>query len=81
MFTAKNNLVLARGAQGNYALPVVPMNQIERAQLLHTLGLAAVKRGDTALGAGLFREAIEAHPRHFEEASRSLAALETTVRN
>ena len=34
LFTAKNNLTLARGAQGNYTLPVVPMSQIERAQLL-----------------------------------------------
>lgn len=25
LFTAKNNLVLARAAQGNYSLPVVPM--------------------------------------------------------
>ena len=81
LFTAKNNLVLARGAQGNYALPVMPMTQVERAQLLHTLGLAAVKRGDTTLGAGLLREAIETHPRHFEEAARSLAALEANVRN
>ena len=27
LFTAKNNLVLARGAQGNYTLPVVPMSR------------------------------------------------------
>ena len=81
LFTAKNNLVLARGAQGNYSLPVVPMNQIERAQLLHTLGLAAIKRGDVEIGKGLFREAIDAHPQHFEEAARSLAALEANVSN
>ena len=79
LFTAKNNLVLARGAQGNYNLPVLPMNQVERAQLLHTLGLSAVKRGDVETGKGLFRDAIDAHPQHFEEASRSLAALESNV--
>ncbi|MBS0126685.1 tetratricopeptide repeat protein [Thetidibacter halocola] len=81
LFTAKNNLVLARGAQGNYTLPVVPMTQIERANLLHTLGLAAVKRGDVQIGKGLMREAIETHPQHFEEAARSLDALEASVTN
>ncbi|WP_372891021.1 tetratricopeptide repeat protein [Rhodosalinus sp.] len=76
LFTAKNNLVLARGAQGRYTLPVIPMSQTERAQLLHTLGLSAVKRGDVATGRGLFRDALDTHPQHFEPAARSLAALE-----
>ncbi len=80
LFTAKNNLVMARGAQGNYTLPVIPMTQVERAQLLHTLGLAAVKRGDTEIGKGLFRDALETHPRHFEAAARSLSALEGGAR-
>ena len=81
LFTAKNNLVLARGAQGNYVLPVVPMTQVERAELLHTMGLTAVKRGDVVTGQGLMREAIETHPQHFEAASRSLKALESNVVN
>lgn len=81
LFTAKNNLVLARGAQGNYVLPVVPMTQIERAELLHTMGLAAVKRGDVVTGQGLMREAIDTHPQHFEAAARSLKALESNVVN
>lgn len=81
LFTAKNNLVLARGAQGNYVLPVVPMTQVERAELLHSMGLAAVKRGDVITGRGLMREAIETHPQHFEAASRSLKALESSVVN
>ncbi|MCE8005886.1 tetratricopeptide repeat protein [Aestuariivita sp.] len=76
LFTAKNNLVLARGAQRAYTLPVIPMSQIERAQLLHTLGLSAIKQGDVETGKGLLREAIETHPQHFEEAVRSLRALE-----
>lgn len=76
LFTAKNNLVLARGAQRNYTLPVIPMGQIERAQLLHTLGLTAVKQGDVETGKAILREALETHPQHFEEAARSLAALE-----
>ncbi|MDO6731681.1 tetratricopeptide repeat protein [Marinovum sp. 2_MG-2023] len=81
LFTAKNNLVLARGAQGNYTLPVVPMSQGERAQLLYTLGLSAVKRGDVETGKGLFRDAIETHPQYFEAAVRSLSALENNAAN
>jgi len=81
MFTAKNNLVLARGAQGNYDLPVIEMSQIERAQLLHTLGLSAVKRGDITIGRGLLKEAIDTHPQYFEAAVRALRALEDNVNN
>lgn len=76
MFTAKNNMVMARGAQGNYTLPVLPMSQTERAELLYTLGLAAVKRGDVQIGKGLLRDAVETHPQHFEAAARALQALE-----
>jgi Tfp pilus assembly protein PilF len=80
LYTAKNNLVLARAAQRNYALPVIPMTQLERAQLLHTAGLSAVKQGDVATAKGLLRDAVETHPQHFDEAVRSLAALENNVR-
>ena len=76
MFTAKNNLVLARAAQRKYELPVVPMNQTERAELLYTMGLGAVKQGDTQVGRALLQEAVETHPQYFEAAARSLAALE-----
>ncbi|MDF1728398.1 MAG: tetratricopeptide repeat protein [Sulfitobacter sp.] len=76
LFTAKNNLVLARAAQRDYTLPVIPMEQTERAQLLHTMALSAVKQGDVATGKGLLREAIDTHPQHFEAAVRSLRALE-----
>ena len=78
LFTAKNNLVLARGAQRNYSLPVIPMEQTERAELLHTMALTAVKQGDVKTGEGLLREAIDTHPQHFEEAARSLRALENS---
>ena len=81
LFTAKNNLILARGAQRNYTLPVIPMDQTERAQLLHTLGLAAVKQGDLTTAKGLLRDAIDTHPQHFEAAVRSLNALENNVSN
>ncbi|MBJ6370967.1 tetratricopeptide repeat protein [Sedimentitalea arenosa] len=78
LFTAKNNLVLARGAQRNYSLPVIPMEQTERAELLHTMALTAIKQGDVKTGEGLLREAIDTHPQHFEEATRSLRALESS---
>ncbi|MEL7213231.1 MAG: tetratricopeptide repeat protein [Pseudomonadota bacterium] len=81
LFTAKNNLVLARGAQRKYDLPLIPMSQVERAQLLHTLGLSAIKQNDIATGKGLLKEAIETHPQHFEAAVRSLDALESNVSN
>lgn len=76
LFTAKNNLVLARGAQRKYTLPVIPINQVEKAQLLYTLALAAVKQGDVETGKALLREAVNTHPQHFDEAVRSLHALE-----
>ncbi len=81
LFTAKNNLVMARGSQRNYDLPVIPMTQTERAQLLHTLALTAVKQGDVTIARGLLQEAIDTHPQHFEAAVRSLRALENNVTN
>ena len=81
LFTAKNNLVLARGAQRKYDLPIVPMTQTERAQLMHTLALAAIKQGDVVTGRGLLQQAIETHPQHFEAAVRSLEALDANVTN
>ncbi|MEO0370489.1 MAG: tetratricopeptide repeat protein [Pseudomonadota bacterium] len=81
VFTAKNNLVLARGAQKNYTLPVLPTTQSERAQLLYTMALSAIKQGDTTIGKGLLRDAIDTHPQHFEAAVRSLEALDGNVAN
>ncbi len=81
LFTAKNNLAMARAAQKKYSLPVIPASQAERAQLLYTLALSAVKQGDTTIGKGLLRDAIETHPQHFEAAVRSLRALEDNVLN
>lgn len=81
LFTAKNNLVLARGAQRNYQLPILQMTQVERAQLLHTLALTAIKQGDVEIGKGLLQEAIDSHPQHFEAAVRALRALEDNVTN
>lgn len=76
LFTAKNNLAMARSAQRNYSLPVIPMDQTERAQLLYTMALSAVKQGDVEIGKTLLIEAVETHPQHFEPAARALEALE-----
>ncbi len=75
MFTAKNNLVLALAAQHIYDLPVVNMTQEEKAQLLYTAGLAAVKQGDVAIGKQLLQQAVNTSPTYFDAAARSLAAL------
>jgi len=75
MFTAKNNLIMARGAQRNYDLPVIPMSQQERAQLLYTLALTAIKQNDISMGRSLLEDAVETSPTYFEEASRALDAL------
>jgi len=79
LFTAKNNLILARGAQKKYDMPIIPMNQVERAQLLHTLALSAIKQGDVVTGKALLKEAIDTHPQHFEAAVRALRALEDNI--
>ncbi len=76
LFTAKNNLVLARGAQRNYDLPVISMTQTEQAKLLHTLALTAVKQGDVQTGEALLRQAVATHPQHFDAAAKALSALE-----
>ena len=80
LFTAKNNLVLARAAQRKYDLPVVRMTQTERAELLYSMALAAIKQGDISVGRGLLNQAIETHPQHFEAAARSLEALDANVK-
>ncbi|TNC47819.1 tetratricopeptide repeat protein [Rubellimicrobium rubrum] len=75
LFTAKNNLVLARGARRDYNLPVVPMTQQERAQLLYTMALTAIKQNDVTIGRSLLEDAVETSPTHFEEAARALEAM------
>lgn len=79
LFTSKNNLVLARVAQKKYTLPAIRMTQVERAQLLYTMALGAIKQGDVDIGRGLLREAIDTHPQHFEAAVNSLKLLQNTV--
>ena len=79
LYAAKNNLILARGAQRDYSLPVIPMTQIERAQLLHSLALTAIKQNDITIGKSLLSDAISTHPQHFEEAVRALEALDNNA--
>lgn len=81
LFTAKNNLVLARAAQRKYDLPIVKTNQAERAQLLHTLALSAIKQGDVTIGRGLLQDAIDTHPQHFDAAVRALEALDNNAKS
>lgn len=76
LFTAKNNLALARAGQGNYSLPMVRMTQQERAMLLYTLAIAAIRKGDVTIGRTLLEEAIDTHPQHYDDAVRALRALE-----
>jgi len=75
-FTTKNNLVMARAAQHKYDLPVVEMSQAERAKLLYTAALSAIKQGDVAIGKGLLQDAVDTSPTYFEEAARALEALD-----
>ena len=75
LFTAKNNLVIARGRQRNYQLPILPMNETERAQLLHDLAVVALENGDKTVAKGLLQEALDVHPQHFEAAAVKLAGL------
>ena len=81
LFTSKNNLVLARSAQRKYDLPVVSMTQTERAQLLYTSALSAIKQGDVEVGKGLLQDAVDTSPSFFEAAQRSLDALNGTTSN
>ncbi|MEZ5777837.1 MAG: tetratricopeptide repeat protein [Paracoccaceae bacterium] len=78
-FTTKNNLVLARAAQRRYDMPVIQMTQEERAQLLYTAALTAIKQGDINTGKSLLEDAVETSPRYFEQASRALEALNNNV--
>lgn len=74
-FTTKNNLVLARAAQRKYDMPMVTMTQSERAELLYTAALTAIKQGDVTTGKGLLEDAVDTSPKYFEQAARALETL------
>jgi Flp pilus assembly protein TadD len=79
LFNPKNNLVIARGKQGNYRLPIMAMTSEEKAQLLYNLGLEAVRNGDISEAKGLFADALETRPQYFAEAAAALESLNTSV--
>ncbi|MEM8753274.1 MAG: tetratricopeptide repeat protein [Pseudomonadota bacterium] len=81
LFSIKNNLAVARALQGNYRLPLITMSEEERAQLLHNVGVIALRRGDTERAKGLFTMAVAAHPRFYPQAAEKLAALQGQVLN
>ncbi|MEL6425926.1 MAG: tetratricopeptide repeat protein [Pseudomonadota bacterium] len=78
-FGPKNNLVIARGLTGNYQLPVMPLNEEERAQLYHNLALVALRSGNQDIAKGLLQQAVDEHPRYFPAAADKLAALQGIV--
>lgn len=81
LFNAKNNLAIARGLQGDFRLPAVPMTETEKAYILNNLGLIALRKGEKEIARGLFAAAVEAHPQHYAAAATRLAALESSVEN
>ncbi len=81
LFSAKNNLAIVRGLQGQYNLPLVPLSDEERAVLLNNLGIIAMRQGDEKIARGLFAAAVDAHPQYYAGAADKLAALEAIVQN
>ncbi len=81
LFNAKNNLAIARGLQGEYNLPLVPLNDEERAVLLNNLGIIAMRQGEERIARGLFAAAVDSHPQYYASAADKLAALEAVVQN
>ncbi|MEM9735447.1 MAG: tetratricopeptide repeat protein [Pseudomonadota bacterium] len=81
LFSAKNNLAISRGLQGDYNLPLVPMTEREKAIILNNLGLIATRKGELRQARGLFAAAVDTHPQHYAAAADRLAALDGKVEN
>jgi len=79
LFRAKVNLVAVRALRGEYAMPVIPMTDEERALLYYEAARGALSRGDNDIARGLLEEAINIHPRHFQAAVEALRALDNNV--
>ena len=62
LFSAKNNLAIVRGLQGEFELPLVPLTDEERAVLMNNLGIIAMRQGKQRLAQGLFASAVAIHP-------------------
>lgn len=76
LFNTKNNLVIARGLNGQYRLPAIKMTEVERARLLHNLGLIALRKGDREIAKGLFADAVDTNPIYYASAADKLKVLE-----
>jgi Flp pilus assembly protein TadD len=81
LFSAKNNLAIVRGLQGEYRMPLVPLSGEERAVLFNNLGIIAMRRGDERTARNLFEAAVTTNPQHYTGAADRLAALEADVLN
>lgn len=81
LFSAKNNLAIVRGMQGDFSLPLVPLTDEERAMILNNLGVIATRQGEIRVARGLFAAAVDAHPQHYQGAADKLAALDGKVEN
>lgn len=81
LMPAKINLVRVRATEGNYRLPVIPMNESERAVLLFEIAIIASNRRDCDVAAGLMQEAIDTHPQHFAAAVAALEDLNNSSCN
>lgn len=79
LFGAKNNLAIVRALGREYTLPLVPMDDEERAVMLNNMGIVAMRQGDERIARGLFASAVDAHPRHYASAADKLAVLEATI--
>lgn len=75
LVNAKNNLAIARGLQGDFRLPPIPMTETEEAHILNNLGVIAMRNGQKATARSLFAAAVEAHPRYYAAAARRLESL------
>ncbi|MFO7854926.1 MAG: tetratricopeptide repeat protein [Paracoccaceae bacterium] len=75
LFGAKNNLAIAYGLQRKYRVPLVTLAEVERAIVLHNLGVVALRQGDREIGRDLLEQSLAAHPRHYAPAADKLAAL------
>jgi len=79
LFRAKVNLVAVRALRGEYAMPVIPMTDEERALLIYEAARGAISRGDRDIARGLLEESINIHPRFFQAAVDALRALDNNV--
>ena len=76
LFTAKNNLVLARGATGQLrAAADADVAAGTGGASAHDRARGGQAAATSTSASGLLRDAMQTHPQHFEAAARSLDAL------